>query len=105
MNSKSKPSYVINMHPKIINHFQYIKIDESILIRSSSYITKTSESNIYACRSISYENDTCPTVDISQNDTSCIDYINKNDNYVRQNDTIQYDTSCPIDISQNDTTQ
>jgi hypothetical protein len=35
------------MHPKIINHFQYIKIDESIIIRSSSYITKTSESQIY----------------------------------------------------------
>jgi hypothetical protein len=46
MSSKSKPSYVINIYPKI-NQFQYIKNDESILIRSSSYINKTSESQIY----------------------------------------------------------
>ena len=78
MSSKSKASYIINMHPKIINHFQYIKIDESILIIASSYITKTSEVK-YASRSITCENDTCPTVDISQNDTSCTNDINKND--------------------------
>jgi hypothetical protein len=78
MNSKSKPSYEINMHPKIINHFQYIKIDESTLIRSSSYITKTSESQ-YSNRSITCENDTCPTIDISQNDTSRTSDINKID--------------------------
>jgi hypothetical protein len=40
-------SYIINMHPKIITHFQYIKVGKSILIRSSSYITKKSESQIY----------------------------------------------------------
>ena len=33
----------------------------------------------YVSRSITCENDTCLVVDISQNDTSCTNDINKND--------------------------
>ena len=33
----------------------------------------------YSSRSITCENDTCPTINISQNNTLCTNDINKND--------------------------